>query len=329
MRKVVIILPYFGHFNEYFQLWLNSCAISEDGIQWVVLTDDQTTYRLSENVSIIYEDFSNVQKRIHEIFGDNVKINTPYDLCLFRPAYCDIFSEQIKGYAYWGYCDCDLIFGDVWSDIKSPLSQGVPKISWRGHFTAFKNSKQINEAYKKEIPGLPTFLNAVNRVRVDNFANLFDEVGINMIFDHEGLGIYKGMLLADLRVKDSNFILNHFSRSEQNGNTRQIFEWNKGHLFRWYIECDTLRREEFYYIHFLRRKMHLKITTDCEHYLIVPNKFIPYEKVTKELIIKYSARHIYWDYYRKRLKPSYLIKSLINRFKNRNVLPLSYNYVIR
>ena len=51
MRKVVILLPYFGHFNEYFQLWLNSCAISEDGIQWVVLTDDQTTYRLSKTLA--------------------------------------------------------------------------------------------------------------------------------------------------------------------------------------------------------------------------------------------------------------------------------------
>ena len=35
MEKVVFIIPYFGKFNNYFQLFLNSCAYNKK-FEWLI-----------------------------------------------------------------------------------------------------------------------------------------------------------------------------------------------------------------------------------------------------------------------------------------------------
>ena len=35
--KAIFIIPYFGHFNNYFQLFLNSCAYNRD-FDWLIFT---------------------------------------------------------------------------------------------------------------------------------------------------------------------------------------------------------------------------------------------------------------------------------------------------
>lgn len=39
MRKCAFVLPYYGKFGNYFQLFLNSCATNTD-YDWLIFTDD-------------------------------------------------------------------------------------------------------------------------------------------------------------------------------------------------------------------------------------------------------------------------------------------------
>src|SRR5947207_1808436 len=39
-----------------------------------------------------------------------VKSNAP---CDFRPVYGDLFLDRYDGYDWWGWCDLDMLFGDL------------------------------------------------------------------------------------------------------------------------------------------------------------------------------------------------------------------------
>lgn len=53
MKKIVFIIPYFGHFNNYFSIWLHSCA-NNPTIDWMIFTDCKVKYNYPRNVKVIY-----------------------------------------------------------------------------------------------------------------------------------------------------------------------------------------------------------------------------------------------------------------------------------
>ena len=322
--EICLILPYFGKFNEYFNLWLKSCKYNNK-IDWYIYTDDRGFYEYPKNVIVNYCNFVDIQKRAFDLFGNDIKLDKPYDLCKFRVAYHKLFPEVINKYHYWGYCDCDLIWGDLYSAISPALKKEYNKISWRGHFTLFKNSNEINELFQYKTPGNKTFEDCILK---KNEINLFDEVGINRVFDYLNKPIYKDLLFADLKVKPFNFVCSHFSDSQEFKNKNQIFEWNKGKLYRIYICNGCVCKEEFSYIHFLRREMKYLIKRDSDHYLIVPNKFIDYQDLTASQIINLSKRRFYWRYYKKRLTPQYILKVLQHKIRKAKT-PDIYPFIIK
>lgn len=324
-KEVCIILPYFGKFNNYFELWLKSCKYN-NMIDWYIYTDDRAHYEFPKNVHVTYCNFSDIRENAIRLFGNGIKLDTPYDLCKFKVAYHVLFPDITNRYKYWGFCDCDLIWGDLYSAISSALKEGYDKISWRGHFTLFKNSVKIQNLYLSEVPGNTTFKNCISKKI--NEINLFDECGINRVFDYLNKTIYKNLLFADLKVKPYQFVCNHFSFSEQYKNKNQIFEWNKGKLYRIYICNGCVCKEEFSYIHFLRREMKCLIKRDSDHYLIVPNKFIDYQDLTASQIINLSKHRFYWRYYKKRLTPQYILKVLQHKIRKAKT-PDIYPFIIK
>lgn len=111
MQKIIIILPYFGKFSNYFNLFLKSCEKNHT-IDWLVITDQPSTaWTIPTNVIWENTDFQKVCSSIKKLYG--ISPDSPYDLCRYRVAYNRIFSKFIVGYDFWGYCDCDLIFGDI------------------------------------------------------------------------------------------------------------------------------------------------------------------------------------------------------------------------
>lgn len=184
INKTCLILPYFGKFNSYFQLWINSCK-ENMSIDWYIFTDDRTEYQYPNNVYVTYCDFFSVKEKIIKLFGKNALIEKPYDLCKYKVVYHKLFPDVVKRYLYWGYCDCDLIWGNISKAIEEPISKRYDKISWKGHFTLFKNVEEVSDIYAKEISGNTTFRNCISLEKEKTY-NLFDEVGINKNFDFLG-----------------------------------------------------------------------------------------------------------------------------------------------
>ena len=271
--KIVFILPYFGKFPNYFPLWLKSCQYNPE-INWLIFTDDRSKYDYPSNVKVNYMRFDELQDHIRSFYDYHIQLNKPYDLCAFKVAYGELFSEFIKDYDFWGYCDNDLIWGSFSSIIHDDIYHKYDKISWRGHMTLFRNNPDINTIYRMSLPGVPSYKENITS-KLGYY--MIDEVGINYYFKSLNIPIFEDLPFADLKIRSFNFKLLHYKSEYDYKNEYQIFLWDSGHLYRYYLDRNrTIQVEEFLYIHFLKRPMKIDVSLDYgEKFLIVPNRFLP------------------------------------------------------
>ena len=78
-----------------------------------------------------------------------------------KPAYGEIFKEDIKIYDFWGFADLDIIWGSIESFIDDNKLNRFDILTSRekniaGHFTLLRNTNKINKLYKK-VPDYKTF----------------------------------------------------------------------------------------------------------------------------------------------------------------------------
>ena len=126
-KKCVLILPYFGKFNNYFQLFLKSCEKNPQ-YNWKIFTDNDECYVFPVNVEVIKTSLEEVKNIAESKLGFSICLDKPYKLCDYKPAYGLIFEEMIGEYEYWGHCDCDLIFGNLDKMLIPLLKKGYSKI---------------------------------------------------------------------------------------------------------------------------------------------------------------------------------------------------------
>lgn len=112
MRKAAFIIPFFGKFNNFFQLFLNSCGKNKD-YDWIIFTDDKTNYQYPSNLIVNYTTFEKIKSLFQTKFKSKISLDRPYKLCDFRPMYGYLFQEYLKDYKFWGHCDTDMLFGDI------------------------------------------------------------------------------------------------------------------------------------------------------------------------------------------------------------------------
>ncbi len=295
MKDIILIITYFGKLPNYFQLWLKSVQYNPT-VNFLLVTDDKTKYEYPKNIKVIYSTFEDIQKRIKNIFDFKVEIQKPYKLCDYRPFYNIIFSEEVKRYNYWGFCDIDIIFGSIRKFVTEEVLEKYDKIYTRGHLTILKNSPRVNKIIKSNtlICDGYDYVEALSSKR----SCYFDEWrGISKIFEIKNIAQYDEIDFADLAISQYNF---HMLSIENLKEKNEIFEWEKGHLY--YITEDN-KKEEIIYAHFQKRIMEMNISNmKTDHFLIIPNEFIDYRNIDMNFI--YNTTRIN-DYRNKKVKEFY------------------------
>ena len=160
-KKCVLILVYFGEFNNYFPLFLKTCA-SNPTFDWIIFTDNSFHYDCPENVFVIKTTLEEVRRKACEKFGFDVALYSPYKLCDYKPAYGFLFEELIVGYPYWGHCDCDLIFGNLEKILQPLFDENYDKLFAAGHLTIYKNTYDNNRRFMKDLKGRYLYKEAYN-----------------------------------------------------------------------------------------------------------------------------------------------------------------------
>jgi hypothetical protein len=313
--KICFIVPYFGKFPNYFQLWLYSCAANPN-IDWFLVTDNNENYSYPNNVKFISMRFDDLIRKIDTLYDFDIQIKSAYKLTDFKPAYGEIFYELTRTYNYWGHCDVDLIFGNIEKLLKEKLLLGYDKILTRGHFSLYRNTTYINNLYKKN----DTYV----KIFSDPSYFSFDEWslgGINSIFSESGAKIYDEILFSD--VYDGAFLFYPRQHMVEKGTKENsIFIWNKFGLNRYYQTNHDIQKEEVLYVHLQKRKMSLELTPQLsECFVVVPNYFATIEAgcLSDTLIASMFVRkRIYIEYYLRRLRNLFRkMRDKIDQFGNK------------
>jgi len=118
-----------------------------------------------------------------------------------------------------------------------------------------------------------------------------DEDFINRLFDYKKIPYYQKKSFANLSSFVYNFKLDHLEKEDKIKNKRFIFSYEHGRLYRLAAVGNNVFKDEFMYVHFLKRDMDIKIPEQADEYLIVPNELLPYKNVDAFYINKADAPH--------------------------------------
>ena len=291
MNKIVFICPYFGKLPEnQLKLFLKGCMYNPN-IDWIMLLDDTTQYKLPKNVHVVYMNINEIENRLTKKFHFKISIKSPYKLCDLKPMYGFIFEEEIKQYSYWGYCDItDSIFGNIEKYIDYEVIKDFEKIGILGHLTLYKNNYRNNRSFM-----LKSKSNITYKKILETEINMgFDETSdysINMIYVKNNIPIKRidniyadiSPLFKDFRLTSctENFVWNKVN------NKKYIFEWNEGKLYKICMKDNNILKDEIGYVHYQKRKLKYLFDIDnCNHFYLIPNKFIKGKLIDNNEIIK-------------------------------------------
>jgi hypothetical protein len=326
MQSICYIVPYFGKLPKNFQLWLNSCSTNKT-VNWMIFTNDKSDYNYPQNVKVNYCEFEEIKMKIINNFDFEVKIDSYWNLSLFKPAYGEIFKEYIKEYDFWGHCDVDVLWGDIRKFLNEDVLKKFDKIGYQGHSTLYRNNKEVNSRYKTIVP------NEINYIDVfsGKIKYSFDENGMEKIYNFLNIEYYKEPIFAHLRKFEYNFSLAHMPIEEEYKNKHQIFIWDSGKLYRKYLYNKKIYTEEFMYIHFFCRPMSYKAKNFNENakYIIFPDQLVDFNNIqltynyiyrkSKKSRIKFLVKTFYLN--RKKITIKKLVfnfkRLIINKLKNR------------
>lgn len=152
MKKACLIIPYYGKWPIYIQHYLTGCKLNP-WLNILFITDLDPVSNSPTNVSYINRSFKQIEAKAAEVLSlDKLQIVNAYKLCDLRPLYAEIFKEEIVEYEYWGFGDCDLIYGNMLKFISDDFDKSIDVISFNeqrnsGSFLLLKNTKKINELY--------------------------------------------------------------------------------------------------------------------------------------------------------------------------------------
>lgn len=290
LSSIIYIVPYFGKLPENFNLWLYTCKYNPT-IDWIIFTDDKTKYNYPKNVIVKYMSFEELKIRIQQCFSFNIDLKTPYKLCDFKVAYGEIFSKEIEGYDFWGYCDIDLMWGDIRSFINEDILMKYERIGFQGHSTLYRNDPIVNSRYR-------TLIGDESEVEkiLNSESNMFyDENIINKLYKEHNIEFYSKTIFANISPLEYSFYLRYFPNEMDYKNKHQIFIWEKGKLYRLYCVNNKIYKEEFMYIHFLRRYMKCMIKNiyNVDRISIIPNRIcIAPDNIDANYIIRNSKNRM-------------------------------------
>lgn len=265
-NKIVFIIIYLGEFPWYFPYFLKSCAFNPD-IDFKIFSDNNIPPSVKpSNVELINYSLDQFNKDAAIALSIDIKLREAYKLCDFKPAYGYIFAEYIKEYDFWGYCDIDLIFGNVRRFMDDELLSKYDVISARhdyltGCFALYRNKHNINTLFKQSKDWKKVF--------IDNANFFFDET--NFAFEEFGNGVHYSLIKTEIESM-THVVRRLYEEKEINAYFEfQIVEGFAGNMLWEKGEIIYRRQFEVMLYHMVRFKKIYSENNDINRF--IPDKF--------------------------------------------------------
>lgn len=325
MKNICYVIVYFGKLPDTMKLWLKSCRYNPT-INWLIYTDDSSEYDYPKNVSVKYCTFEDFKKKAQAKFSFDIKIDTPYRLCDYKVAYGYILEDELSAYDFWGYCDLDMVFGNIRNFLTDEVLENHDRIGFLGHSTLYRNTYSMNRLFMKSVEGTEVYKKIFSNGGSQNF--FFDEKWMDLICKEYNIKTYRKTVFADVIPWAWKFRIGYADRDEKVKNEHRIFLWDKGELLSYSIDKEKkLIADEYMYIHLLKRSMKFKVSDATDRFLIVPNKFLAYSNaVSSATVYRNSINNMvmYWFDTLKRKWKKISLKNIIHYFAVRKKAKARY-----
>ncbi|MDF4015986.1 hypothetical protein QSU93_00580 [Limosilactobacillus fermentum] len=316
MKKIAFLCPYFGKLPDHIQLWLNSCEMNPDDFFFLITDDETSELKIPKNVRVIKQTFSEFSKKVQSKFDFTISLNSIKKIGDFKPALGYIYEDLIKDFMAWGNVDvADEIYGNINKFISDDLIKKYDKIMLLGHMSVYKNTKENNRRFMSDSNADFNYKDVYSSSQFFNF----EEVATGSIARIYRFNDYKMKQLeesfADISCLNYRFKREYCKKNFRFAYTddskyKSIYAWENGKTFGYFLKQGKIIRKEFAYVHFKRRKMSIEVPLDSSKYLIVPNSFIPYSKVTVAMLNDFGKDKLSYTAKRK-------FRDIIDRLKNK------------
>lgn len=154
MTRIALINCYFGKsWPSYFNHFLFSCKYNPD-VDFLIFTNLEAPFQIANVHFIKISNLTEFSKIASEKLNLSIHILDGYKLCDFKPTYGLIFQDYLKGYDFWGYCDIDIVFGNIRYFITEKMLKKYDVISPHknypaGFFTLLKNNEQCINLFRQ------------------------------------------------------------------------------------------------------------------------------------------------------------------------------------
>ncbi len=289
-KSIRFVVPYFGQLRSDFRAWLHTCRLNPT-VDWLIVSDDAKLtggdydYLMPDNVRYQASSFEALRNRIQSLYDFKIALDAPYKLCDYKVAYGHIFSDEFSGYDFWGYCDMDLIWGDIREHLTEELLGAYDRVGFQGHCTVYRNDQKNNLMYQRPYHGHRVYKD----IFTTNEIGVFDERAINGIYTESGIPFYSGINFDTLARYRHNFVVRYLPYDEHN--KRIIYLWDNGKLFR--VVADTKSKQISYhstmYVHWQKRFVDTSAFDEsAERFLVVPNQIVTTDAISYESVLEYS-----------------------------------------
>lgn len=295
MVKIAIIIPYFGEWPAWTPLFLNSCRHNST-LDFFIFSDcDPHGFDKGQfpNIHLQRISFIDYCEYASQKLGLDFHPTRAYKLCDLKPYFGSIHSGILKDYGFWGFCDVDLVLGDLRSFYSEEVLKRYDVISNHsdrvsGHFALIRNSEKF-VSMPFEIPNYQQMLSSDRNYAVDEIAftkriypmssflwKVHKWIFLKLPFHDEFksyakfCSLFNRMMLPKRFLFQECFTTPWFGKetaAKQEVINSYQWEYKEGHVY------DLLERKEIPYLHFLSLKRYwspdvCRASEPCDHVIV-------------------------------------------------------------
>jgi hypothetical protein len=243
--KTLVITVYLGPLPALMPLWLRS-AEANPAIDFLVITDQAAVPDGPANVRFQQSDLAALRASFARQLGFEPALDRPYKLCDFKPLFW-MLAEDLGRYDYWGFCDLDLVFGDLGLILAGRLGH-YDAIGSDGHFRLFRTN-HFGRYCWQEVEQPFSWRAALSQPAI---FGLDEHHGINRVLGNSGHSWFTDPgRVADI---DPGFRQMRLLPGFRNYR-HQAFYWENGKVRREAWHAGDRLVEEFAYIHLQKRRL--------------------------------------------------------------------------
>ena len=230
---------------------------------------------------------------IQNKFDFDIELKAPYKLCDYKPAYGYLFQEYLEGYEYWGYCDVDMIFGNLKRFLPDNVIGEYDKIGHLGHLSLYKNQTEINTLFMRTLYNRADYQEVFSTDRIWIFDE-WGEVNINAIFQAYDKKVFYWNEFCDIYPYDDNFcqvVSTVDQKSEPSCKSKIVRRpllilWDGGRVYMLALKKGEIIQQECAYAHFQKRTINCNFDILDKKILCTPNQFLKFSEEASERYLR-------------------------------------------